>query len=466
MRGRSLFQLLVLGLGIFLCAPAPQAGEAVPVSGTPRLHAQKLRLVRDLKAGSIRWNAERRGELRADQVGDVVTFWAFDFGAGREAYYQTTAVCRSVSQISTGNLNIYVEEGQTLPDAVIAGIRDTFTNTILPTETNYFGPPPSGDFTIFILDIRDDYDPPANTTFVSGYFDPRNEIATTHSNERHLIYMDLNPGQPGTSGFYGTLAHEFQHYIHFSYDPQEATWVDEGLAGLARFVCGFGHPTSHVNAFTAAPSTSLIIWNDQLANYGATYLFMLYLAEHHGGAATTRRIVANTGRGLSGINSALSQSGQAVTVNDIFKNWVVANYLNDLSLAGGIYGYADSFNGVSRPPGNLQLTSSTGVYPASGSGTVAPFAADYIRFLGLGGTYDRFTLIPYNLSESAAQSYSYSGTLGSLNLTLSGLGSTLVMSGVQQGSSNATPQVAVNLGANITVSTSGGVTGSGGGGGG
>jgi hypothetical protein len=45
---------------------------------------------------------------------------------------------------------------------------------------------------------------------------------------------------------------------------------------------------------------------------------MLYLAEHYGGATSTKNIVANTGRGIDGINNALWQSGYAVTVNDIF----------------------------------------------------------------------------------------------------------------------------------------------------
>jgi hypothetical protein len=87
---------------------------------------------------------------------------------------------------------------------------------------------------------------------------------------------------------------------------------------LAVFVCGYGHRESHVTAFAEAPGTSLTYWEDNLANYGATYLFMLYLAEHYGGATSTKNIVANTGRGIDGINNALWQSGYAVTVNDIF----------------------------------------------------------------------------------------------------------------------------------------------------
>jgi hypothetical protein len=308
--------------------------------------------------------------------------------------------------------------------------------------------------------------------FVAGYFDQINELNVTNSNQRHMIFMDSNPGLQGydptvpdsTNSFLGTLAHEFCHFIQNKYDPFEETWVDEGLAGLARFVCGYGHRPSHVMAFSLAPTTSLVVWADGLENYGATYLFMLYLEEHYGGSTITKNVVANTGTGIAGINSALSQSGYAARFNDIFKNWVIANYLNNGSIYSGIYGYPDSFSGISPAPGNMQDTDSKGTYPTSGSGNVNQYAANYVRFAGLGGTYDIFILVPYSLSESDVQSYSYSGSLGSLILNVSGISATMGMEGIQLGSSSPTPIVTPALSASSIASTSGGVTSGGGGG--
>jgi hypothetical protein len=192
---------------------------------------------------------------------------------------------------------------------------------------------------------------------------------------------------------------------------------------------------------------------------------MLYLAEHYGGATTIKNIVANTGRGIAGINDALLQSGYGVTVNDIFKNWVIANYWNNSSIYSGIYGYTDSFYGISHAPGNIQITNTQIVYPAFGVGSVNQYAANYIKFTNLGGTYNVFVLIPYSLSQSDTQLYSYTGKLGSLILSLTGINNTLNMSGVQQGTSNPTPQVVSALSADNTISTGGGVESSGGGGG-
>jgi hypothetical protein len=446
--------------------PLSAASEKAPISGTPMLREQNLRFLRDYGL-SARIQPEK--SILADTVGDTRLFWAFDFGA--LSYYQTSATCRRIAPLSTGfNLNIYVEDAEFTRDpslfttTILDSIANEYKNVILPAETTYFGTPPTGDFTILLMDIIDS----GGGTFVSGYFDQLNENSgSPNSNNRHMIYMDSKEGTPGSTSFFGTLAHEFQHFIHFNYDPFEESWVEEGLSGLARFVCGYGHQISHVTAFSQVPTTSLTFWQSELANYGATYLFMLYLSEKYGGAATTKAIVANSGTGITGINNALFSRGLLVGVNDIFKNWVVANYLNHSSISGGSYGYSASFSGITNAPGNITMTTTVSTYVATGSGSVNQYAADYVKFTNLGGTYDIFVLIPYSLSESAAQGYSYTGSIGSFNLSLSGLSATLAAEAVKQGTSNPTPAVVASLSSSNTISTSeGGGNSSGGGGGG
>jgi hypothetical protein len=112
----------------------------------------------------------------------------------------------------------------------------------------------------------------------------------------------------------------------------------------------------------------------------------------------------------------------------------------------------------------LQDTDSRATYPTSGNGNVNQYAANYVRFTGLSGTYDIFILVPYSLSESDVQSYSYSGSLGSLILNISGITATLGMEGIQLGSSSPAPIVTPALPASTIASTSGGVTSGGSGG--
>jgi hypothetical protein len=443
---------VILGFSLGWIDAPSAASERAPISGTPMLREQRLRLLRDYGT-SLRIKTEKG--IRADTVGQNVNFYAYNFGTS--AYYQTTATCRNVTALGNGfNLNIYVEDAEWTRDQtrftadILNGIANEYKNVILPTETTWFGAPPAGDFTILLMDIKDS----GGDSYVSGYFDAINENNVSNSNNRHMIYMDSKEGTPGNTTFYGTLAHEFQHFIHYNYDPFEDVWVDEGMAGLARYVCGYGPQTSHVTAFSQTPTTSLTFWEDNLENYGADFLFMLYLEEKNGGAATTKAIVANQLTGIDGINNALFSRGYLVTVNDIFKNWVVANYLNNSSLSDGRYGYAASFSGITNAPGNITVTTTVSSYSASGSGTVNEYAADYVKFASLGGTYDIFVLIPYSLTESSIQNYSYTASLGSLILGLGGLRSTMAAEGVKQGTSSPTPVVVASLSASNTISTS------------
>jgi hypothetical protein len=443
---------VILGFSLGWIDAPSAASERAPISGTPMLREQRLRLLRDYGT-SLRIKTEKG--IRADTVGQNVNFYAYNFGTS--AYYQTTATCRNVTALGNGfNLNIYVEDAEWTRDQtrftadILNGIANEYKNVILPTETTWFGAPPAGDFTILLMDIKDS----GGDSYVSGYFDAINENNVSNSNNRHMIYMDSKEGTPGNTTFYGTLAHEFQHFIHYNYDPFEDVWVDEGMAGLARYVCGYGPQTSHVTAFSQTPTTSLTFWEDNLENYGADFLFMLYLEEKNGGAATTKAIVANQLTGIDGINNALFSRGYLVTVNDIFKNWVVANYLNNSSLSDGRYGYAASFSGITNAPGNITVTTTVSSYSASGSGTVNEYAADYVKFASLGGTYDIFVLILYSLTESSIQNYSYTASLGSLILGLGGLRSTMAAEGVKQGTSSPTPVVVASLSASNTISTS------------
>ena len=99
---------------------------------------------------------------------------------------------------------------------------------------------------------------------------------------------------------------------------------------------------------------------------------------------------------------------------------------------------------------------------AAGLLTNTPQITSNLRVLG--GTYDIFILVPYSLSGSSVQSYSYSGSIGSLVLNLTGISDTLGMEGIQLGSSSPTPIVVSALSASSIASTTGGVTSGGGGG--
>lgn len=447
-----IFSIFYINLPAILFANS----EPIPISGTPKLRQQNYQFILE-NSEKLTIQAEKNtGIILQDILYQENSFWAFDFNYPSydpNGYYLTRATCQNVTILNSGYyLYIYVEKGLNLSSSTVNYIKDEFTKIILPAETVYFGSPPAKDLTILILDIKDDYNPYiGNTTYVSGYFD---------YNYPSIIYLDANPGVPGSITSLGTLAHEFQHLIHYYYDPLEETWVNEGLSGLARYVCGYGHPAidssqrKHIEAFAKYPNTSLTIWDDSLANYGATYLFMLYLAKNYGDTKITRNIVANRARGISGITNALWQSGYAVNFNNLFRNWVIANYLNNSYVYDGIYGYNDNFDGIYPAPGKLQVSKTHISYPANGSGSINPYAAEYINFGFLGGIYDIFVLVAHSISGG---SYTYSGSLGSLFLRIDGVNDQMRMSGIQESTTQVLPIVLPDLYTDNKISSFGGL---------
>ncbi len=256
---------------------------------------------------------------------------------------------------------------------------------IYPTLTRFFGLPPdidgNGKVILLLLNIQD-----ANRThqYTAGFFNPadqsRGVLRTPgfrgfpiRSNEADMLYIDTQPLNPNSELAHNVIAHELLHLIHWRHDPHEATWVDEGCAGYASFLCGYS-VAAHVDAFEKTPSVSLIAWPETdaeaMPHYGATFIFMLYLHEQYGGVETLTEIVQNRGTSLTGVADALTARGSTRKVSDIFIEWKLANYLSDyqavrLSLAPRRW--HDSY------PSGTQV------------GKLNNFSADYIGFADAGG---------------------------------------------------------------------------------
>ncbi len=236
-----------------------------------------------------------------------------------------------------------------LTPAQLAYLLDEFDNNIYPTDTSVFGEPlargAEGQKTwILIFNIRDEaYYDPTQTTYIAGYFSA-SESAENNKNIMHIDTYDwANRTGPGVARpflYEGVFAHEFEHLIHFDIDPDEPSWVDEGLADLAGFLCGYGHPQSHIYYYLVYhPFTSLTFWGSGLEDYGASYLFQLYLYEKYGGTPFVSALVQEQANGIEGIQNTLAAFGYSDTFNQIFDNWTIANYIDDTSKAGGKYGY-------------------------------------------------------------------------------------------------------------------------------
>lgn len=293
--------------------------------------------------------------------GERREFFAIDFKMRRQ--YVVSATLRSMGK----HCYIFVEDSQwnrrvtplaveILRKAFEERASETAGRGIYEIVTSAFGDPPDIDkdtrIYILILDIPEPNLPRGE--YIGGYFSPVNQERGAlfdpiygvffTSNEVEMIYLDCNPQIPYSKSARSTLAHELQHLIHWRYDPDEELWVNEGCSMLASYLCGYlDQMKTHLRSFESNPSVPLTSWpkrgEEVLANYGAVFLWSLYLYERFSGQTVIKAIVRSELNGIEGIESALNGLGFHIPFKQLFSDWKVANLVDDPEIEGGKYGY-------------------------------------------------------------------------------------------------------------------------------
>lgn len=212
------------------------------------------------------------------------------------------------------------------------------------------------------------------------YFDqyPEGTFPGYQSNECEVLYLNtMSQGGPSGAYMLAVVAHEFEHMIHWKYDEDEVSWVDEGLAELAMWF--FGNP-DNISGFNSNPDNDLTDWGGTWADYIQTYLWSLYFFERYGGHPAIFAVVHEPANSIAGYNEVLAEFGYSEDFADVFAEWAVANFLDDTTLEDGRYGYT----GDDLPP--FSVSGSYSGYPVTDVyKTVNYWAADYYRFTGFEG---------------------------------------------------------------------------------
>ena len=231
----------------------------------------------------------------------------------------------------------FVEDGLHIEQEDLERSADIFENTTYPQITEIFGtewtPGVDGDPHLYILN--------ASLALVGGYYSPSDEYPREIrpvSNEIEAVYINVRYISPGTGIYNQVLAHELQHAVHWNADPTEETWFNEGLSELAVTLAGYEEMSVHV--FRRSGPTSLTIWPPGdvggAENYGAASLFMHYFTEHFGGLEDLRPFLSVQADGIRGLDAYLRSAGYTEQFEDVFRDWGVANLLDEPT---GKYGY-------------------------------------------------------------------------------------------------------------------------------
>jgi hypothetical protein len=185
---------------------------------------------------------------------------------------------------------------------------------------------------ILFYDIDGDYSP-AQTGGTLGYFwgkDFYSQAAlgsTPKTNYMEIFYIDTHFADwiPGIVA--STLAHEYQHMIHFNVKSveqglSEPTWLNEMCSMVAQdLVCrNIGLDPAEDGAAKRLPQflyhyaeSGVTDWlsGSTLKSYASAFAFGAYLERNYGGASLFQRIAANSLVGIPSLSAALSAEGYA-----------------------------------------------------------------------------------------------------------------------------------------------------------
>jgi immune inhibitor A len=324
-------------------------------------------------------------EAPAYEPGDRKVFWVHEIQAND--YYTATARL----EYETPHAYWWVAEGVEVSRGALERSARNFEERTYPTTRRLFGSEPNpgidGDPHVYLY--------LGQVPGVAGYFsgpDVYPALIRPHSNEHEMFYINLDNAPPGNDYFDGVLAHEFAHMIQWQVDRDEDTWVNEGLAELASLLNGYDVGGSDLH-FLARPDTQLTTWpelEDSGPHYGASYLFLAYFLERYGEEAL-RALATEPANGAAGFEAVLARFDPGQTFDDLFADWVVANYLDGRENSAGVPGYA------SLSLENPSHSADHRTHPTQQRASVRQYATDYVLLEGEGDLQLRFsgsTLVP------------------------------------------------------------------------
>ena len=285
-------------------------------------------------------------------------------------------------------------------DAQVRYLINQFDNNVYPKESRAFSRPPERDgsnaqapsvvdvgpryyrgpgqkIVVLVDNVRDEnyYDTnnASNRPYIIGFFysyfseltdrnvmtiDGFDWIHRTRANPPHEPDPgDLCRSMPARPYLIEqTLAHEYQHLLEYYEDPNEKTWLNEGLSDWAQTLTGYANPRltveqrgfdRHIECFLGwcnqltdfnpnptdmGPENSLTEWEDQgpdeiLADYGAPYTFMEMLSTRYG-RRFMKSLHRNDRNGFRSLRRILNARSIPTTPNGLVTDWAAAMALD------------------------------------------------------------------------------------------------------------------------------------------
>ncbi len=312
--------------------------DEIPVPPDLDLHEAATRLRTGLDNPPPRVLATPTGPRK---IGESDTFFVYD--AFNDENYTVTAVLEHVSD----NAYWYVHPDLALPVDDLMEAAEVFEDRVRHEITSALGdirsPGVDGDPRLTVLNTE--------LNRVGGLFsyaDAHTVQVHPYSNQREMVYISADKFLDfGPEPYLRVLAHEFMHAVQANYDNSDEAWFDEGLAEFAVDVSGYPTFGDRHSSFLSNPGVQLNYMDYEsrstLAHYEGAHRFFVYLSTHFGGVEAIGELLREQADGELGVDSFLRKRGTDFT--QVFKDWVVANYVN---APEGRYGYAGLESGRAR----------------------------------------------------------------------------------------------------------------------
>ncbi len=301
------------------------------------------------------------------QVGDRQTFKVYNFET------QTTESRTFELRVIETRFYLWVEvaslDSGWVTDAKLEALRVALADAtpagsinpnqgIIANDEDVFGDPPNvdgdGKTDVLLVDIRDGWDPESGGGFVAGFVYGGDLSPFGNGNNQDILYLDTNPSLSTNrpiESLLSTAAHEYQHLIHFNYDNDEISFVNEGLSEWAEVMNGYGRRAMSYLSDVSRYNVPIFRWSQDnktvLDDYERAGLFTTYLEDRIGWQAVGA-ITRDASNGYLGYENALVPRG--LSFSQVLLDFHTANFLNDRNV-NSAYGYSRTdFQNVGAAP--------------------------------------------------------------------------------------------------------------------
>ena len=285
------------------------------------------------------------------------------------------------------NLAIYLQNSQNVSTYALTKLAQEF-DYHYTSMTNIYGThsdiDANGKIIILLMDINKTK---GSGSQVLGYFNP----SDMHGNNKgEILYMDISNANNNTDKAIGTIIHEFQHLINYSYvisgeRNEMSSWLNEALSESTSILFNKTTAESRINEFNNINYYCFYTWDapkqkisngngdkvttNGLFNYPSASVFMHWLYQKNGSNETIFKTIASSkelgdynkvlsaAKGISGLSGATWDSLLLDWMSEIVtngSNWTTTNKptnncaSGDVSLYPGAMIVCDSYtNGAS-----------------------------------------------------------------------------------------------------------------------